>query len=148
MHIREIQSNANLLSIQTLTSRCSNHTKSCTLAADDGKRRQYITNITQEEIHSEIKKEVFQKKKKYVLRMRHQNSNRFVQRQSMLVKQVVPNNQLVKEVINVILFIEQKIQSSHTKQAKPRQHLVHVQHYDPEDQLQYETSHHNHEEDK
>jgi len=66
----------------------------------------------------------------------------------MLVKQVLSNNQSVKEEIKIILFIEQKMQSSHTKQAKPRQHLVHVQHYDPLDQLQYETSHHNHQEHK
>lgn len=35
----------------------------------------------------------------------------------MLVEQVVSTNQSVKEEINVIVFIEQKMQSSHTKQA-------------------------------
>jgi len=83
-------------------------------------------------------------KKKYIFSIQ----NRAVQRQSMLVKQVVSTDQSVKEEINVIGSVEQKMQSSHTKLAKPRRHLVHVQHYDPEDQLQCETSHHNHQEDK
>lgn len=79
--------------------------------------------------------------------MRHQHPKTCCS-ESMLVKQLVSTNQSVKEGLKIILFIEQKMQSSHAKQAKPPQHLVHVQHYDPLDQLQYETSHHNHQEDK
>lgn len=79
--------------------------------------------------------------------MRHQHPKTCYS-ESMLVTQVVLTNQSVKEEIKIILFIEQKMQSSHTKQVKPPQHLVHVQHYDPSDQLQCEISHHNHQEDK